>query len=212
MGRIRAITEIERAARRNQILDATLHLLGRWSPHDVSVERVADQAGIAKGTVYLYFRTREELLLGVFARLQSAWLSRLAETLAHSPGRLDPFGVGRITASTLAASPALLRLFGLSNLLFSGNVSTETHYDFRLRQRREIEEVASVLEERVSGVSRAQACRWLVRIETFLAGLVPRAQPRELSTRVLERPELSLFAVDLHDELQYIATTLLLPS
>jgi AcrR family transcriptional regulator len=45
------------------IRQAVLDVVGREGLDAASMQRVADRAGIAKGTIYLYFKDREELLL-----------------------------------------------------------------------------------------------------------------------------------------------------
>lgn len=46
----------------NIILDATLNLLARRGFHGFSIRDVAKEAGVATGTVYLYFEDREDLI------------------------------------------------------------------------------------------------------------------------------------------------------
>ncbi|HEX2485632.1 MAG TPA: TetR/AcrR family transcriptional regulator [Myxococcota bacterium] len=50
------------AERRDQILDAALRAWTREGFDATTVETVAREAGVAKGTVYLYFATKEDLL------------------------------------------------------------------------------------------------------------------------------------------------------
>jgi AcrR family transcriptional regulator len=54
--------EIVREFRVREILGASYRVVARHGFQGATVERVAEEAGIAKGTVYLYFRTKEELL------------------------------------------------------------------------------------------------------------------------------------------------------
>lgn len=56
------------AERREQILDAALRLWTRSGFDATTVEAIALEAGIAKGTVYLYFATKEELLAAAVER------------------------------------------------------------------------------------------------------------------------------------------------
>lgn len=51
-----------REFRVREILDAACHVVARRGFQGATIERVAEEAGIAKGTVYLYFHTKEELL------------------------------------------------------------------------------------------------------------------------------------------------------
>jgi AcrR family transcriptional regulator len=64
--------------RRDQILDAGERVLVRQGLRDATVALVAEEAGVAKGTMYLYFESKDELLAGLRAR----YLTRLAEATA----------------------------------------------------------------------------------------------------------------------------------
>lgn len=55
--------------KREAILQATLHLLAHKGFHGFSIKQVADQAGVAAGTVYLYFNDREDLILQLDAQI-----------------------------------------------------------------------------------------------------------------------------------------------
>ena len=55
------------------ILDAALPLLEDAELEAVVMDEVARKAGVAKGTLYLYFRTKEELFLGLLERAFEAW-------------------------------------------------------------------------------------------------------------------------------------------
>ncbi len=210
MGRKRAITEEERALRRRRILDATATLLARWSLDDVNVDRIADLAGIAKGTVYIYFRTREELVLEVFDWHHRLWLDALEAELLGTVDPLAPQQVGRLTVSTLLGTPLLLRLYGRVNALFCGSVSAEAAHRFRLQQSRRIAAVANALDGRLPDLTTARAERWLFRFEAFAAGIAPLAQSPRAVTGALAGPAAPIFGVDLESELQYVAVTMLL--
>ncbi|KAB8194881.1 TetR family transcriptional regulator [Nonomuraea phyllanthi] len=56
----------DRTARRQEILDAAVRVFARKGFATSRIEDVAAAAGIAKGTVYLYFDSREALLAAAF--------------------------------------------------------------------------------------------------------------------------------------------------
>ena len=66
--RQRAIQAVDKEERHRAILDAAERLLLRSPDRVASVAEVADEAGLGKGTVYLYFASKEELLLAVHER------------------------------------------------------------------------------------------------------------------------------------------------
>jgi AcrR family transcriptional regulator len=57
----------EQAAKRERILAAALKLFAREPYQAVTMDRVAEAAGVAKGTLYLYFPSKDALYLGVLS-------------------------------------------------------------------------------------------------------------------------------------------------
>jgi AcrR family transcriptional regulator len=55
----------EQAAKRNRILSAALKLFAHEPYQAVTMDRVAVASGVAKGTLYLYFPSKDALYLGV---------------------------------------------------------------------------------------------------------------------------------------------------
>ncbi len=70
--RHRAVLAEDKQERHHAILDAAARLLARSPDRVANVAEVADEAGLAKGTVYLYFPGKDELLLALamIARLE----------------------------------------------------------------------------------------------------------------------------------------------
>ena len=69
--------------KREAILDATLTLLSSKGFHGFSIRDVAREAGVATGTVYLYFADREDLI----KQLHTKIIEKVAQYLAegHNP-------------------------------------------------------------------------------------------------------------------------------
>jgi AcrR family transcriptional regulator len=79
--RQRAIQAADKQERHHAILDAAARLLARSPDRIASVAEVADEAGLAKGTVYLYFPGKEELLLAVHERNIDGFFRALIDRL-----------------------------------------------------------------------------------------------------------------------------------
>lgn len=74
----------KRAARdsatiRDSILDATDRLLARYGYRKMTVEDIAAEAGIGKGTIYLHFSSKEEVVLSHIDRIVERLKERLRE-------------------------------------------------------------------------------------------------------------------------------------
>lgn len=59
------------------ILDAAYELFGSGGFYETKMSEVAERAGIAKGTVYLYFKSKEELFMAVTRRDCEGFLEQL---------------------------------------------------------------------------------------------------------------------------------------
>ena len=70
---------------RDDLLDAVDRLLMRYGYGKMSIADVAQEAGIGKGTVYLFFSSKEELVLSAIDRIAERLLAD-AQILADGPG------------------------------------------------------------------------------------------------------------------------------
>ena len=66
------IQELLITARRNQILDAATTVFAEKGFHRATIKDVARAAGIADGTIYTYFSSKTEVLLGILNRLNES--------------------------------------------------------------------------------------------------------------------------------------------
>src|SRR5271165_5856212 len=81
------------ATRRQAILDAAASLLVTNGLAGTSVDAVAQHAGIAKGTVYLYFASWSDLLAALRSRYAQGLADRAESILEHA----DPTDPGSVT-------------------------------------------------------------------------------------------------------------------
>jgi TetR/AcrR family fatty acid metabolism transcriptional regulator len=67
------------ADRRRQILEAAVHVFARKGFHASRVGDIAEEAGIAYGLVYHYFKSKEDLLETIFRTTWTEMLARVRE-------------------------------------------------------------------------------------------------------------------------------------
>src|SRR5215472_7185921 len=80
------IAEQARAARREQIIAAGLACFARSGYHATTMADVAGQAGVSKGTPYLYFASKEELFLALHEEWDCGAGRRVEAAIAALPG------------------------------------------------------------------------------------------------------------------------------
>jgi AcrR family transcriptional regulator len=81
----RGLAVAARGARAERILDAAAELLLRWGYKRVTVDDVAVQAGIGKGTIYLHWTTREALFQALLQRELAGAIDQLLAAVRADP-------------------------------------------------------------------------------------------------------------------------------
>ena len=79
--------EQRRADKRSLITEAAVDVFAAKGFHQARVSDIARRAGVADGTIYLYFKNKEDLLLSIFEEKMDQLLEGLGEALAdaHDP-------------------------------------------------------------------------------------------------------------------------------
>jgi TetR/AcrR family transcriptional regulator, transcriptional repressor for nem operon len=103
--------------RREQILDAAQQVLLRRGPAAATMADVAEAAAVAKGTVYLYFTSKAELLAGLRARYFERFTAMLGDQAAATPGTSPPLAA-RIEELVAASYDFALANHELHHVLF----------------------------------------------------------------------------------------------
>ncbi|MDI3316985.1 MAG: TetR/AcrR family transcriptional regulator [Bacillota bacterium] len=73
------------AERYQGILRAAAQIIARRGYHGARISDIAREAGVADGTVYLYFANKEDVLIAVFREGIGGYLRHLDEQLAGAP-------------------------------------------------------------------------------------------------------------------------------
>ncbi|MDG0809709.1 TetR/AcrR family transcriptional regulator [Cohnella rhizosphaerae] len=66
------------SARKHQIIEAAMRCFARKGFHATSIQEIVDELGMAKGSIYFYFKGKEELLLAVIWHFVERMMAELA--------------------------------------------------------------------------------------------------------------------------------------
>ena len=150
--------------KRRRILKAAIQTFGRNGFHEARVAEIASEAGVAEGTVYLYFRNKEDLLGVVFDETMDG-------VLAEARG---------IAASEGTAAAKLERLVQLHLSFLSADRDLASVFQIELRR-------SARLVERFSRSKLVEYLRLLdvVLQEGIRRGELRRDLDRHLAVRIL---------------------------
>src|SRR5512133_3140740 len=96
-----------REARAQRILDAAAALILRCGYHKTSIEDIARDAGVGKGTLYLHWKTREALFTALILREKVAMAEDIQQRFARDPAGATLRGFLYHSALALMQRPLL---------------------------------------------------------------------------------------------------------
>jgi AcrR family transcriptional regulator len=162
----RARREAEKAERRGTILAAAGTLLRATGFEGFSMSLLAKKARIAKGTLYLYFETREEVLLALYVETLATWSQALTAGLRE--GMRDEDFVA-LFQSTSLADPNFTTLRARLESVIEHNVSLERLVEAKRAMKSLLGELAPRV-ERALGLGPGAGGRLLVSLGALLIG------------------------------------------
>lgn len=195
----RAVLAEDKQERQQAILDATERLLRRSPERVANVAEVADEAGLAKGTVYLYFPSKEELLLALHERHVAEFFNALIALLARPrPVTFDE--ILAITGTHMVDEPTFLPLATRCFGIMGTEVPRETAIAFKERMSERMREAAAGLERHFTELPPGGGVPLLRHSYALILGLwqMSSTQTVELPDGVEECP---MVGFDYADEL-----------
>lgn len=120
-----------RQERAHRILDATSTLIQRWGYNKTTIDDIARQAGVAKGTIYLHWKTREELFSALLTREKLEMGAEIMQSISDDPAGATLRGMMKHMALILMKRPLMkavfLRDIEMLGKLAQDRYSTEAH-------------------------------------------------------------------------------------
>jgi AcrR family transcriptional regulator len=212
MFRCRAMSPEQKQERRRAILDAALQLFQEMSFDAIGINEVAKRAGVAKGTVYLYFTTKEELFLALQSEAFESWFDEMDARLteiqaAHETCTIDRF-VDLVECS-VQDRPAMVRLIAISHAILERNIDFSTAMAFKQMLCERTFKTGSLLEACLPFLKPGAGAQLILRIYTLVIGIQTVAEPTPIVRQAIEKPGLECFRIDFSDEFSDVLKTLL---
>ncbi len=168
--RQRAIQAEDKQERHDAILDAAERLLLRSRDRVASVAEVADEAGLAKGTVYLYFPSKEELLLAVHERSIDGFFRDVIALFERQP-QVELDAMLALTRRHLVEPPLFLPLAARCFGLMAHSIPSATALAFKQRMAERLERAGAGIERHFPALPPGGGVTLLRRSYALIIGL-----------------------------------------
>lgn len=72
-----------------QIIDAAVVVIAENGYHQAQVSKIAKQAGVADGTIYLYFKNKEDILISLFQEKMGTFVEKIQQKIAGKDSAVE---------------------------------------------------------------------------------------------------------------------------
>ncbi len=206
----RATSDEQKQQRRAAILAVAWQLFQELPFAEITMSSVAEQAGLAKGTIYLYFTTKEELFLALQEQQFISWFDDLDTRLQALQGQQSIPQVATQVSDSLAQRPGMIRLLAMLHGVLEQNIAYETALRFKTMLLTRLSQTGGLLEGCLDFLPPGAGAQVLLRAYALMIGLYQLAEPTPLIRQVLAEPGLEPFVIDFATEFAASFSTLLL--
>lgn len=202
----RARSDAAKDARRTALLAAARALLADRPFAELAMSAVADRAGVAKGTVFLYFPTKEALGLAVVEEWLDEWFDALDSRLGMLRARASAARVAEAVVAVTLARPRLVELLALLGPLLEQNVPRAAAESFKARVLVRSIQLGAALERVLPALAPGEGLQCCLVIHALVIGIHQQAVPAPIIREVLADETFAPLRVDFASALQHTLT------
>lgn len=193
----RARSAEDKDLRRTHLIEAATQLFADADFDAVTIARVAEAAGVAKGTAYIYFATKEALFLELVRAELMLWLQDVESAMQRLRARQPLDAVPAALARSAAQRPALCRLLVLLHTVIEPKIDEAAARDFKLFLRDLLVRASAAVCARLPGLTEAQAGTLMLQLHALVISLAQLSNPPPVIARVMANtPELQFMQID----------------
>jgi len=208
--RHRAVRDDQKQERRAAILRVAWQLFQGLPYQQIAMSEVAERAGVAKGTLYLYFKTKEELFLSILAQQLESWFGEIDSGLRDQRRGSRIPQIAQLVCGALVGRPGLTRLLAMLHNILEQNIDLETTRRFKRMLLEHMSRTGALLEACLPFLKPGEGARVLLRAQALIIGLWQLADPAPSARQLLADPDMAPLAVDFESEFLPAFTALLL--
>lgn len=173
-------------ARRQEILSACEKLYETVDFKDITVKDIADMTSMSRASIYNYFRTKEEIFLGLLKREYDLWIADLDALRADN----DRLSVGEFADKMgfiLAERSQLLKILSMNHYDMESNSSMEALAQFKVSYGRALAAVRACLEQFFPKMSDVSIEDFIYAFFPFMFGIYPYTYVNERQKEAMRR-------------------------
>ncbi|EQC49240.1 transcriptional regulator, TetR family [Bacteriovorax sp. BSW11_IV] len=201
--RRRSRTASEKNEKKKKIVETALNLLFEEQGGELpSVDRIAKSSSVAKGTIYLYFKTKEEIFLYALDVYFKNWFEEICHELRDTGVReAKDFAV--CFSRPVLENEQFLKLASMKRMVFQRGLSEDLIRDHKNMIIDGVKSVAGEI-SKISGRDMVKCEKLIMRCYAVVLGCHYTSYPPRGDLTILSAEERSVLVLNLEEDIHYI--------
>lgn len=186
----RARSAEDKSLKRDLILTTAAELFDQQPDALPTAAAIATRSGIAKGTVYLYFKSKEEIFLALLEQHYQAWFSDIRTAITADKPDADE--IINAICHYIEIQPQFFQLASLSSSIIEQNVNSGVLLAFKEKLVNTVNSASHDLALKLELEEHETCAQLLMRSYAMLLGLWQISHNPEELADLLNQPSLSI--------------------
>lgn len=151
----------------------------------ITIARVAELAGMGKGTAYLYFDTKESLFLELVRAELTDWCAEFLPAVARLRAASAATALPRLLARSFAERPQARRLLVLQHTRLEPNLGEQAARDFKLHMLALMDQLVAAIQVKMPGWRATEARAFVMQTLALVISTSLLSEPAPVIAKVL---------------------------
>jgi len=192
----RARTPVQQEKRRLDILQAAYKLFRSQDFEEISLNSIAEEAKLSKTSIYLYFKTREEIFMHIFEEAFREWITNSMKALDNLPEGSASQEIAATWIGVIWDNERMCSIAPLLQLTIEHNISEDILADKMRMKLEESKKLQKSMQRFIPGISLTETFTMILYALNLFSQFVANARNRRL-LNVLSGDEFASLHIDL---------------
>ncbi len=203
----RAVTDDQKIEKTELILSAAAKLFETEKYERITIEKIAKKAGVAKGTVFIYFKTKEEIFLSITEKEIENWKIYLMELFSSScinGYKISTDKLCDILITSLERNN-FIKLISILDDTLEQNIDFNKALQFKKYVKAEMEEISELIENTSDTIKNGNGLIILNSLYTCAIGAFKVSTPSDTVKKITKKSGMEIFDRNFYDLMRHIS-------
>jgi AcrR family transcriptional regulator len=198
------MTDIEKEEKYKLILDKVYEVFKKSDFNTIKMVDVAKQCGVAKGTIFNYFNTKEELFIELLIREYGKWFSELNEAIiGHGEMPINKFTdiITSYIYESIEDYDVFFRLNAILHTVLETNISYEEAVRFKMFLYENVEHTGQLISNHVEQFPKEKSVHLMIALHSLAVGYMNMTSMSSTIKQAIKNNRLEAFNIDFRTDL-----------